>query len=775
MSSRFAFFAWIAALWLGCSARAWADSPPGQSPLPAVCEPDYRALVERAAAVWQSPEYADANRLIQRGYLRRVAEMAGTLARLWQWTGSAEHAREARRRLEAVLDAWEAQRRPGKPWKQVCFFSVYPIMDAYRILEAGGQLDAAWQARFRAFVREGYFSLERGAFNQALARAAGLALAARHFPDLPEAAAWRAYAGDVWNDWYTCRDTTENAAVYNAICMTFLFLLADALDRTAELDDPAVRRMFERFRNQVAPSGAMPQYGDSGDYPWGLFHGWGNWVAAFERAGGVWRDPTYRWAALRMFHAAAAHRPMDQRSYAMDSVNMVYALALADSWRDRRLRPETPRVASAVLLRREPGSRIALDKLVLAPSREPGAPFVMAELFSRWHHAHDNQWGSILHYEIDGAVLLSGLGYHNRAPEHANLVLMCPAGEPFPHRVPLVPPGVWQEASLPARRLPPEPPGASESDLRRIERVTFRVSAPAPVELLVDHLRLCGPAGEKVLDDFEQPGPWRGGQRQLALDATQGRHAMQVACEPGVSFVWRAGLDATFSLRDYDRIKFSWKMSGADGGFSESLVFRVDSSLSDYHVPIRQLAAVTEDAHAETRLGDHFGTIRLGQWFTDDSRLTRRLVLLKEGPLVVCDDLEPGPTADGQVAGPLWHLPAEPRADGHWFDAPGKRHLLVWLAPGPGRAFGTQTVELWGRVRPHTVFAKQPLRAGRPVRFVTVLLPHLPQQPAAELASRIALDDSQGASGPSIVRLDVSGTVVEIRVGPDGAVSVARR
>jgi hypothetical protein len=303
--------------------------------------------------------------------------------------------------------------------------------------------------------------------------------------------------------------------------------------------------------------------------------------------------------------------------------------------------------------------------------------------------------------------------------------------------------------------------------------VTFRVAEANPVDLLVDHLRLSGPAGQKVLEDFEQLRPWHGGVRSLADDATQGRHSMRIACKPGITFIWRDGFDTAFSLCDYDRIKFSWKMTGTQGGWSNSLVFRVDTSLSDFHVPIRQLSAVVEDAQAESRGGDHFGTIRLAKYFTDDSRLTRRIVLLREGALVVCDDLEPGPQAKGQVAGPIWHLHAEPQSGPHWFDSPGPRRLLIWFAPSAGREFGVQTVELWGHTRPYTTFAKQPLRPNCPVRFITVLVPHGDERSPEELAGQIA--SSEDASGSHTVRLAMPANEIRISIARDGQCRVARQ
>jgi hypothetical protein len=763
-------------------------------------EPDYRGLVLRSADDWIAGGYADPVPLLRRGYIRRVSEMAAALARAWQWTGQPRYADQALRRLQAILDAWQSERRPGKPWKRVCFFSVYPIFDAYHILDAGGRLDPEFRTRFRQFLPEGFFPLERGVFNQAFARAAGLALAGKLSADLPEAAAWRAYAREVWNDWHTLHDMAENAAGYNGISLWCLFLLADA-GGFGPLDSAPLVSMFRRFRDQVAPSGAMPEYGDSGGTPWGAFHGWGHWVAAFERAARQYRDPTFRWAAVRMFHAATRFRALDQPSYAIDSTNIVYALAFADAWRDATLTPQVPRAGTLVSLRNMAGGGRAPDKLILAPSREPAAPFAMAELCSRGYHAHDSQWGSILHYEVDDQPLLVGLGYHNRCPEHANLVLVCPAGEPFPHRVPLAPAGMWQEASLAVRRIAAG--GAENGAGRRchFDRVILRVADDRPVDLWIDNLRLSGPAGQRMLDDFEQPGPWRGGRRTLDADAVQGSHSLRISCQPGVTFIWRGGLDGSFSLDDYDRIKFSWKLAGAQRIWTNSFVFRLDTSLSEYHVPGRQLAAEVEEARAETRGPDQFGTLRLAKWFTEDSRLTRRLVLLGEGPLVVCDQLQAGASAEGQAAGPLWHLPCRPEQGRQWFDAEGwhalqergaqtapvsgvpsrgvsrrdaaaRRRLLVWFAPVPGQTVGVQTVELWGHIRPYTVFAKQALHGGRPARFLTVLVPHRDEEPAADWAKTISV--ATPGADQLIVKLGPPGHSAEIQMGPGDSLSVRR-
>ena len=742
------------------------------------------------------------------------------LARLWQATGQEAYADACRQRLTALVDVWQIERggqtREPRPWKRVCFFSLYPIFDAYRVLAAQGRVDADLQRRFRLFAREACFQLEQGVFNQSIARSAGLALAARVLPELPEAAAWRKRAEATWDQWLGLRDTTENAACYNGISLVFLFLLGDALDKTAEFDDPAVPRMFERFRDQVSPLGVVPEYGDSGDAEWGMLHCWGDWVAAFERAARVYHDPTYRWAAVRMFQAAAQRRPGPPAT-TVDAMNTAYALCLAEEWRDARLPPRPCATSTAVSYRAYPPTARAADKLLLAPSRQPGAPFVMAELFARSYHAHEEQLGAILYYEFQDVPLLHGLGYHNRAAAEANLLWMCPADEPFPHRSQAISPGIWQEASLPLWRLPQDIPplatgearrmrasedkgpsrsapsprpspgtvrsmvgrggldlGAAqgEGSVRHFDKLTFRVAEDEPVDLYLANLRLAGPKGERLLDDFAKPHAWRGGRQALVPGPVPGQQALRVSMPRGTSFLWRAGFDTTFSLADYDRIKFSWMLQGVDEGWSNSLIFRVDNSPTDFHVPLQPQPGRVVAARAETREGDQFGQFQADAWFTNDSRLVRRMVLVREGALLVQDDLLPGRQADGWTAGPLWHLFAKPRAGGTWFDAPGPLHLLVWFTESPGQSVGAQAVRLWSGVEPYTVFVRQTLTGGRPARFVTLLVPHGPELDPARLATGLRVRAGEG--GRLDVHLPLPAGRVDIQTGPDASWAVRR-
>ena len=241
----------------------------------------------------------------------------------------------------------------------------------------------------------------------------------------------------------------------------------------------------------------------------------------------------------------------------------------------------------------------------------------------------------------------------------------------------------------------------------------------------------------------------------------------------GTNFLWRDGLNTTFSLRDYDHFKFSWKIEGGRGRLEQFADF--PRRLCADRFP-RALAAAwrrkSPPLAPTTRGGDQYGEFRAGDWFTADTRLWRRMVLLREGPLVVCDQLQPAAAAAGWQAGPLWHLFAMPEAGPNWYNAAGPEELLVWFAPAPGRTCGMQTARLWSGVQPFTVFAKETLKPGRTAQFISVLAPHRPQTAAGPLAAAIRAESS--SEGAIAVELPGGGQSIRVQLGRSGTWSVAR-
>ena len=203
----------------------------------------------------------------------------------------------------------------------------------------------------------------------------------------------------------------------------------------------------------------------------------------------------------------------------------------------------------------------------------------------------------------------------------------------------------------------------------------------------------------------------------------------------------------------WDNLTFRWKLSNRDEQ-SRPVILRVHCGTRsiDYHAQATQLDPTLVAASAGERDGVERGVLRYAGWFTPDTTLDRELALTRSGVLVVRDSLLPGANADGMTAGPVWHLAstAAPVVGPHWFDSVGgTTELLVWFSQASGRDFGGQTFDVWSKDGHQAVFARESLRAGRSVRFVTVLVPHRRGADAAALAERIVVESGGfSATGP---------------------------
>lgn len=702
-----------------------------------------------------------AAKAINKSQINAVAEAAFAAAKLYRDTGDAKYADFALANLAAIRDAWRSSKSPGKHLPGVDdFFLPFPLFSAYRLLDEAGKIDATTRDEMKQVAVAVCAPVLRGNFNRPMARATGQALAAKLFPDVPESSHWRKSAEDVWNDWYAGGDTTENALNYNAIFVGYAFELADLLGHTNDMAANAnVRAMYERFRDQVSPSGITAGYGDSAE-----LDDWPFFVAGFERAAATWHDPTLRWAAVQMFDAGMRLRPPGKSKD--EDIRFFFPLALAEGWADASLTPEAPKVGTAVLTRREPRNPRMPDKLVLAPSREPGAPFLLCDdyagtaghAFPQWGGMHSHpQWGSIAYFEAGGEPVLHSLGYNNRSPAHANLLLVTPPSEPFPYGRSDVQPGKWTEARLPLRALAP----ISSGDARRnVDSITLRVECPQALELSVKDVRLVGPAGEQVIDDFAGDKlKWRSGEAtslKVTTDPTDGRRELVVSC-PGakpdgsrpITFIASPKLDETVDLSKFSEIRFSWMLSRGDPKWARPFIVRVDHY--DFQVPLPQLFATPESATADSLGGDCYGRMSFGDWFADGAQWTRRLLLSREGVLLVRDEFTPAAGQEDWTAAPIWHLFSPPTKGANWFDAAGdarfdaSRRTMVWFAPGHGQTVDSSDVELWGGYHPYTVFARQSITGVHPVSYLTLIVPHDASETPAELARGIsAAQDGDG-------------------------------
>jgi len=742
--------------------------------------PDYHAYCRKVADRMLEEIYREPEDWAARGKMHCVAHAALVQVRLAQWTGDSRY-------IEGAVDFIRAVADTGAKIREADFFTVYPFVKTVVELDRLGKLPPDVKRDARAFVEKCYNARDVADHNQALTRACGMELAAQTYPDAPKAESWHRYACQVWELIIHQGDITENSPNYNRIDVVFLFILGDLLERTEDLKDPHVRAMFTRFRDQVTPSGVIPSYGDSGggtspldpDRP--FREAWADWVPGFERAAAFYGDDTFRWAAQQIYTRGVKNDPLGD--YYGD-IQPLDQLMLCVEWTDSRMTPSMPHVRSLLQKRlsagawpQPPAFRMAtepkpvLDKLILSPGRHSDAPFVLCDLFAQGPHAHVNQHGGVNWFEVNNVPLTGSLGYNNRGPEHVNLLMMRQADEPFPHRVPHFEANRWYTANLPTSRLETVD---NKPHLRRLSSATLRVSSQKGITFWVDNLRLAGSDDERILEDFESAEGWSD-RPETTREARQGDKALVWHLPGGTHIINNQALNKrvasrTFDCSRYPSILIDWKLSD-NNEIARPFIFRCGL---DYHAHAVQLQPALQDAKVEQRGMDQYGMMAFTQWFTADTKHTRRLVLTQEGILVAVDRLWPGASADKYVAGPIWHLGPEqdPQRGDNWFNAIGaSTELLVVFSQAPGRTFGVQTVDVWKKKNQRTVFAREQLKAGRETLFVSVLIPHEPANNAAHLAEQVRVSTESSTVTASITR---RGQTIDICIANDGIWNVSR-
>lgn len=726
-------------------------------PALACCAIDYRpTIMDWEANLSALPEYNSGLQglLADRGQARRVCSLAALKMVLYDWTGEIEYADAAKDLLQATMDYTTSP--------ESSFFVPYVFVYAYDKLDRAGLLDGAFKARAVEFA-EAYF--KPAVFyehpveihNRHLCLAAGLAYAARVWPSSPRAAGWHQFAVDYWNFFLTLEDIPENAPNYDQICFQYIWFLGDQLEQTSRLNTPSIHNMFLRAAAQIAPSGKTAEYGDSGeavaaaDWPITETLNWGFRAAALQRAATFFNDPALKWAAEKVWLANSVKEPIRGRYIGSQPL---FHLTFADLWQNSDLAAAMPDFGSAVLTRRYqktvPGPVYDFeDKLILSPSRSDGAPFLLMDLFSpHGSHAHINQQGAVNHYEFNNVPLLTGLGYNARNPEHSNLFLIKPADRMFPHDNPLYNANRWYTTEIPLTNIHW---GGAEG-FRKFDQITFRISSQnsSGVALRVDNLRLCGPAGEILLDRFESLSGWSipadCTATLISYDKTEGGHSMQILVpESGVYWARRNFGKTTVNLSEYDHFKIDWKLSNTDDP-ARPFIFRVESVdetvVTDYHCHSLQLAPVKTKVLIDGRTDWHYGSIRFDRYFSRNTQLTRRMLMDSQtGIVLIRDDLLPDGDADGRQAGPVWNLcsTANPQVGTNWIDTSGgSEELLIYMSEAPGRQIGLQTLNVpTGRNNQRVAFSRETIRAAVPTRFVSLLVPHAPLADASGLASGI--------------------------------------
>ena len=408
------------------------DVPDRQEPRPerAITKADYLALLER----YVEPK-AD-------GWLRADGKHghrhAFHCAVLYKATGDERWAERAVERFRGA-----AQWRRDHPREHVGFYWLPHACRAYNWIRASTRLTQQDHEAIRWLLldsAEKHWKVrERGAMNRSMGSAFGYSMMAKLYPDHPNAEQWSEYAGLVWRDWFENRDTYEDSLHYHAVWLEFVVSYIAEHGMESVYRDPGVRRLVERFRDQLSPMGTLPPYGDC--YGWGFE--WGGWVMLFEAAASETHDGTLKWAAHRVFGYLLRHIKNVQAHEAtyedMPRLALAYLLAddgIAEAAPPRESKLLTRKALTKISIRERKRTRLAYrveaqdvpDKLVLRSNAGPNDLFAVFNLMPLAGHGHFDA-PALITLSCDDTALLTDTCYEDRRPEdHSQVVVKRLAG-----------------------------------------------------------------------------------------------------------------------------------------------------------------------------------------------------------------------------------------------------------------------------------------------------------------------------------------------------------
>jgi len=373
--------------------------------------------------------------------------LADVLAFLYEETKERQYAERAREILTGFGDLREAY--PKDFWKTRVeyregmpslsnFFFLPPYTRAYSRIRESGVLDERSREKIERELAQSLnfvFSFpEWGAHNRTMLRAEGLLYGSRALPNHPDAAKWKqlseTLASDNLNQW-----EVEDATIYHGVWLYSLFAYTEAVGERALFGSPKVKYYLDYFLHLLAPHGNIPDFGDA------------NWqsnperfIACFEKAASVYRDPFYKYAAhemlTRSIEAYAARQNIavtEETRYNMLWAGVATASVLTDAyrWADDSVEMKPPTWNSEEVLDDVVGKKIVFrngwapsSTFLLLNYRDEGDGGLLYRDYLRntlsveeekMHHGHSDE-NSVCLLMSGGSVLLHDGGYRDALP-----------------------------------------------------------------------------------------------------------------------------------------------------------------------------------------------------------------------------------------------------------------------------------------------------------------------------------------------------------------------
>ncbi len=603
---------------------------------------------------------------------RRVTFYASLAAKLYLATGEREYLDISEKAYQSIMSYWANHSQSATN----DFFVYGPLAECYEIL-----CDAGWIAKndetIAAYIHASANG-QQGDDNQVFSRCRGLAKALKLFPDSPYSPQWSSYVTGIWDNFLKIGYVNENAAGYNGIGLGAMLEVAQLLGRINELPE----KLYSDYAAQIAPSGALPEYGD--DY----FCEWFFAYPALKNAAAVFERGDFNSLADMVFAFGIHNFPFRVSSDGyknLEQLMNLYYLSLAfDGGYGEAAAPE---FLSQIITRVTPKGQTVPNKLIM--NSENG--FLMAELYPGGSHGHLNRTGAILYYEVDGVPVYHGMARHNKSATASNVPMVTENGltctDDFE-------PDAWRTESVPLRFV------ANGNDTVNIPRLTFRIAGTKNItqKFYLDNIRLVGRKGTFLLDGLEDISKWKRSDNPYTLSTdkkTQGESAieMRIGYNDGGYFYQSPAYNHTVDLAEYDTIQFDWAYTSETNTKEFTFAFRMydaNGNIADFNPGDANLTGALVSAEVDSYEGYSAATLCYDNFYSFDTRLTRTVFLCDDGTLVTTDEYELGTSLENAEVYTIWQLyDTSEKKDGYsiwsgenrnWYDANGILRTAPTLA-----------------------------------------------------------------------------------------------
>ncbi len=654
-------------------------------------------------------------------------------------------------------------------------FGTYPLFASADILKQKGKLAQEWENtltgpldtlrkellhRIRERNDSQKFEFRWG--NRELARMAGYVYAVFElFKDDPAFETERQRILHSWKkDLIPKGYLDESSGNYSPLGLYLLIKIAEAMGCENDLRSEKWRNQFAIYRDLVSPSGQMPEWGD--DY----FDQGGSekWLYCFEYAATLYNDPTFAWAARRLFQRQ--ERYFLERRHRHNRLGGIYDF-LDDDFKFLPTGTPEPLTGkysvSLVNYRHDNLGRECPSAMIMRPDMTPGSPMIAFDLYGLGDHAHMNKRASINYYENNNVPLFHAFTrHHGRDPGGGgNCLYMQPESNNFPRRK--FESGSWYKVSIPYDRITVD---KENHDLRLIKGFHTFPGLNKTQAVFIDNLRLEGPSGIKAIDDFEEE-----------IDYYKNQRGVDYARLPGSGTAIQFTGNGRISIKDYG-VKFSdkdYKVFSYDvmyKGDKANIFFRYSYDYPNmytmWHASLDNspFYSVIENARTKMKGKDAYGEIEFSGYGSWDTPYRRQIVLTKEGIIIARDTFTAGDNVENWSAGIVWQFYNISVKGENYFASelmdcyaanPADKKLykqgkLVYFVKSPGDAYGLHEYEGGSRA---TAYSKFKIQAGENYERTTIVIPFGVDDDVKTLADSIHAESTKGKSRVTIGRITV--------------------